>query len=146
MSSMLHFEIITPERVVYQDAIDAVTLSTQSGEITILPNHTPLVSVLKPGEMVLKKGNDEVLVAVAGGFVQVEPGSKVIILADAAERAEDIDELAAEEARARAEELKSQKLSEEEYATTEASLLHALARLKVVQKHKTRRSTRMPQE
>lgn len=136
--SQIHFEIVTPEEVAYQDKIDALTVDTKDGEITILPNHMPLVSVLRPGEMRIKKGSEEVFMAVSGGFVEVQPQSKVIIIADAAERAEHIDELKAEEARKRAEDILARKANSEEIADAQAALAHALAQLKVVRRRKTR--------
>ncbi|MBI1755293.1 ATP synthase F1 subunit epsilon [Candidatus Azambacteria bacterium] len=136
--SQIHFEIVTPEKVAYQDKIDALTLDTKDGEITILPNHMPLVSVLRPGEMRIKKGNEEIFMAVSGGFVEVQPDSKVIIIADAAERAEDINELKAEEARARAQDILARKATGEEVADAEAALAHALAQLKTARRRKKR--------
>jgi len=138
--SKIHFEIVTPEAVAYQDKIDALTLDTQLGEITILPNHMPLVSVLRPGEMRIKKGNEEIVMAVAGGFVEIQPHSKVIIVADAAERAENIDELKAQEARKRAQDILAKKSTAEEIADAQAALAHALAQLKVARRRKTKHS------
>ncbi len=134
--SQIHFEIVTPEEVAYQDRIDALTVDTKDGEITILPNHMPLVSVLRPGEMRIKKGSEEIFMAVSGGFVEVQPKSKVIIIADAAERAEHIDELKAEEARKRAQDILARKATAEEIADAQAALAHALAQLKVARKRK----------
>ncbi|MFA5420812.1 MAG: ATP synthase F1 subunit epsilon [Patescibacteria group bacterium] len=99
----IKFEIATPERVVLKEEVSQVTVPTEEGEITILPKHSPLVSILKPGVLELKKINGEIdIVSVSGGFVEVLL-NKVIILADTAERAEEIDIERAEEARARAE-------------------------------------------
>jgi F-type H+-transporting ATPase subunit epsilon len=99
----IKFEIATPERVVLKEEVSQVTVPTEEGEITILPKHSPLVSILKPGVLELKKLNGEIdIVSVSGGFVEVLL-NKVIILADTAERAEEIDIERAEEARVRAE-------------------------------------------
>lgn len=138
--NQIHFEIVTPEKVAYQDRIDAVTIDTTDGEITILPRHTPLVSVLRPGEMRLKKGDEEIFMAVSGGFVEVQQDSKVIIIADAVERAEEIDQQKAEEARKRAEEILAQKTTATEVADAQAALARSLAQLKVAKRRKTRRA------
>lgn len=138
--SQIHFEIVTPEKVAYQDQIDSLTLDTKDGEITILPNHMPLVSVLVPGEMRIKKGNEEISLAVSGGFVEVQPHSKVIIIADSAERAERINERAAEEARRRAENILAKKGAAADIADAQAALAHALAQLKVARRRKQRRT------
>ncbi|MDD2757864.1 MAG: F0F1 ATP synthase subunit epsilon [Patescibacteria group bacterium] len=134
----LKFQIITPERVVFSDEIDQVTMNTQDGEITVLPHHIPLVSVLKPGELICKKNSEEYPLAVTGGFVEVRPDSSVIILADTAEKAEEIDIARAEEARERA--LKTmreeRKLDSAEYAALQATLDRALIRLKVGNKYR----------
>jgi len=136
----IDFKILTPEEEVYGEAIDSLTIDTQSGPITVLPNHVPLVSVLAPGEMIIKKGDEEIAMAVLGGFLEVQQGSKVIVLADSAERAEDIDLAKAEEAKKRAEELAKQKLSkdDQDYARVAAALERELAKIRVAKKHKNR--------
>src|SRR3989344_2044685 len=133
---MIHFEIVTPEKIVYQDRVDEITIDTQNGEITILPKHTPLVSVLRPGEMRLVKDGQEIFMAVSCGFVEVQPDSKVIIVADAADRAEEIDQQKAEDARKRAEEIIANKTEKSEIVEAQASLAHALAQLKVIRRRK----------
>ena len=89
----IHFEITTPERQVLKDEVDAVTATTQAGELTILPGHIALIAPLASGELRVKKGETEEYLAVAGGFLEVRPEfagdphkTKVIILADYAER------------------------------------------------------------
>jgi len=135
---MIHFKIVTPENVTYQDTIDSLTLETSSGEITILGNHMPLVSVLRPGEMTIRKGSEEIVMAVSGGFVEVEAGSTVSIIADSADRVEEIDETKAEEARRRAEEILAKRTTETEIAGAESALARALAQIKVARKRKHR--------
>ncbi|MEK7511991.1 MAG: ATP synthase F1 subunit epsilon, partial [Patescibacteria group bacterium] len=107
----INFKIATPERVVFKDEVDSITLPTQSGEITILPNHLPLISVLKPGDIVIKKGNDAFDIAVSGGFIEVL-STKVVVLADTAERSEEIDVARAEAAVKRAQTLREEKLTD----------------------------------
>ena len=133
---MIHFEIVSPEKTVYQERVDQVIAQTEMGEITILPDHAPLVSALVAGEMRIKKGSEEFSMSVAGGFLEVQPGSRVLVLADDALRAEEIDEKLAEEARKRAEQLLSQKAEREDIADIKSALAHALAQLKVVKKRR----------
>ncbi|MCH7492193.1 F0F1 ATP synthase subunit epsilon [Patescibacteria group bacterium] len=139
MSDKFKFEITTPERTVYSDTVDEVILPTLSGEIGILPNHIPLVSVIKPGEIRIKKGSEESSLAVSGGFIEVQP-NKVIVLADTAERAEEIDEARAEEARQRAEKLSKEKgVDAREFAAISAKIEKELSRLKVVRRRRKNR-------
>lgn len=138
MTNELQLIITTPERIVFQDVVDSVTLPTIDGEITVLPHHIPLVSVLKAGELVFRKGNETHPYAIGGGFVEVD-GVKLNILADTAEHVEEIDEQMAEEARQRAQALKEEKrFDQEEYASVAAKLERDLARLKVVRKYRHR--------
>jgi F-type H+-transporting ATPase subunit epsilon len=110
------------------------------GEITVLPNHLPLVSILAPGELVVRKNKDEVYMAVAGGFVTVHPKSQVVILADSAERAEELSIEAIEAARERARKFLEEKRGRDDvaFADAAAAMQRELARLKVAKKHKTR--------
>ena len=134
----INFKIATPERVVYKDEVEAITLPTQSGEITILPNHLPLISVLKPGEIVIKKGNKILAIVVSGGFIEVL-STKVVVLADTAERSEEIDVARAEAAVKRAETLREEKLTDSrEFAKISALIEKELARVKVGRKFRQR--------
>jgi F-type H+-transporting ATPase subunit epsilon len=142
MAKKIILKIVTPERVVYEAEIDQVTLPTTTGEITILPDHVPLISVLSAGELLIKLGNKEIPMAVQGGFVEVAK-NKVVVLADSADRIEEIDEQRAEEARKRAEELiKTKKMDASEFAALSAQLEREMVRLKIVRKH--RRTTLAP--
>lgn len=137
----INFKIATPERVVFKNDVDQITLPTKQGEITILPNHIPLIAVLKPGEIVIKNDNEEVSLAVSGGFIEVL-SDKVVVLADTAERAEELDIERAEAARKRAEEaLKQKKFDAKEFASLTAMMEKELARLKVAKKYRKRLST-----
>ncbi|HBB36484.1 MAG: ATP synthase F1, epsilon subunit, F-type H+-transporting ATPase subunit epsilon [Candidatus Moranbacteria bacterium GW2011_GWC1_45_18] len=140
----IKFKIVTPERTVYEAEIDQVTLPTQDGEITVLAHHIPLISVLQAGELVAKKDGEEIAMAVSGGMVEVRK-NELTILADTAERAEEIDVKRAEEARARAEKLKEEKIRADEtgYATAAAILEKNLARIKVARKHLSRRGIKI---
>jgi len=135
----IHFQIVTPEKITYRDDVDSITLPTQMGEITVLPNHAPLISSLKSGEAIIKKDGEEFSIAISGGFLQVQPKNKVVVLADAAERAEEISEERAEQARIRAEEiLKEKRLDKAEMATAAAALEKSLIRLKVARRRSKR--------
>lgn len=136
MANKINFEITTPERIVYSDQIDEVVLPTPNGEIGILPNHIPLVSLLSAGEIRVKKGSDVIYMAVSGGFIEVRP-DKVMVLADTAEHAEEIDEAKAEEARKRAQELSKEKRADaREFAALSAKIEKELARLKVAKRRR----------
>ena len=140
MASKLKFEIITPERVVYKDEVDQVTIPTAEGEITVLPNHIPLIGVLRPGELVTKKEGKEIAMACSSGFIEVTP-DKVLILADSAEKVEELVEEEIEKARERAQKILEEKnIDAEKYADAAAGLERELARLKVVRKRSRARA------
>ena len=126
----IKLEIVTPEGKSFSDDVDMVTLTGTEGEMGILPLHMPLMTQLVAGEVVAKKGSQNLFLAVGDGFVQVT-GDRVAILTDMAIRAENIDEAKAEEARQRAEARLAQKITEEDAAMVNATLVHALAQLKV---------------
>lgn len=136
--SKLRLDIVTAEKVVYSDEVDLLVVPGIEGELGILPHHAPLMTTLKVGELKIKKGEEEFYLAVSGGFLEVRP-DRVIILADAAERVEEIDISRAEAARRRAEEQLKRQLSQADTASTEAALRRSLARLKVVERRKKRR-------
>lgn len=133
-----HLEIITPERVVFSGNVNMVVAPGTEGIIGVLPHHMPLFSRLEPGELkILKAGKKTTYIALAGGFIQVQPNN-VTILADTAERAESINETKVIEARKKAESLLKKKLSDVEFIKAEASLRKALAELRVVRKRRYR--------
>jgi F-type H+-transporting ATPase subunit epsilon len=98
----LLLEIVTPERLAYSDTVDAVTLPGSEGELGVLPHHAPLVSMLGLGELRIRKGSEVESFAIAGGFLQVRP-DKVVVMAEMADMASDIDVEKAQEARREAE-------------------------------------------
>ena len=130
----IRLEIVTAERQVYADNVDYVVLPGQEGELGILPNHAPLVTTLKTGELRIRLGSFVEYFAVAGGFAQVRP-DKVVVLADAAERSEEIDEARADQARDRAE----QALREhpEQATASLQALRRANLRLQVVRRRRS---------
>lgn len=102
----IQFEIVTPERIVLKEQVTQATIPTKAGEITVLPHHIPLVSILKPGTIELRTAaGQREIVAVSKGFIEVLR-NKIVILADTAETGREIDLERAEEARKRAEDIK----------------------------------------
>ena len=133
-----HLEIVTAERVVLADEVDQVNVPTKDGRVGILPRHEPLLTVLDIGELDIIKDEVRTPFAISGGFMEVLP-NRVTIRADTAERADEIDEARAEEARRRAEEQIAQRRSDQDLALAEAELRRAIIRLKVAQLKKLRR-------
>lgn len=133
----LRLEIITAERQVLVDDVNAVVAPGIEGELGILPHHAPLMTMLKPGELLIRKDGEETYLAVTGGFLEVRP-DKVIILADACERAEEIDITRAEEAKRRAEEGLKTHPPGVDVGQAEAALRRALIRLKVAERRRRR--------
>lgn len=134
--SSIRLEIVTAERVVYSEDVDMVVVPGMEGELGILPRHAPLLTLLKPGELRIKKAGEEIAMAVSGGFLEVRP-DKVIVLADAAERAEEIDEARAEAARQRVlAALAEKKADSVDFARLEAALKRSVVRLKVAQRRR----------
>jgi len=136
--SLIKFKITTPEKTVYENEIYQATLPVVDGEVTILPNHRSYIASLKSGEIILKKKNKEkeIDLAISGGFIEFH-NNELIILADTAERAEDIDLERAEEAKKRAEDIKKRRVSidEVEYAHVAAILEKELTRIKVAKRY-----------
>lgn len=131
----LKLEIVTPEAKIYSEDVDMVTLPGVEGEMGIYPMHVPLMTQVVAGEVAVRKGGQDSLLAVGDGFVQIT-GDRVAILTDMAIKADDIDETKAEEARKRAEARLSEKLSDEEAASVQAALAHSLAQLHVKRRNR----------
>jgi F-type H+-transporting ATPase subunit epsilon len=136
-------EIVTAERVVFSEDVDVVIAPGIEGQLGVLPHHAPLMTTLEPGELLVRKGKDEFSLAITGGFVEVRP-DRIIILADAAERAEEIDVARAEEAKRRAEERLKERAPEVDMLRAEAALRRSLMRLEVVARRKRRSKTQPP--
>ena len=131
MADTLQLEIATPMRLVVSDTVDEVVAPGSEGSFGVLRGHAPFLSTLAIGELTYRKGRDEYHLAVAGGFAEVR-NDKVIVLADAAERPEEIDRERAERARQRAEQRLGGRTQEEiDYVRCNAALLRALTRLHV---------------
>ncbi len=131
MAATLRLEIVTPESRVYSDDVELVLLPAIEGEMGIYPQHIPLITQLKPGELVVTKGGKQTALAVGEGFVEVT-GTKVSVLVDMAMSEEEIDETAAEQAIKRAEaRLKEQNVGDEEAALVQAAIARSMAQLHV---------------
>jgi F-type H+-transporting ATPase subunit epsilon len=140
----LKLEIVTLEQVIFSGKISSVTAPGAIGELCILPGHCPLVTMLLPGELRINQDGRETSLVIGGGFLEVKP-DRIIILADAAERSEQIDIQKAEEAKRRAEQkLNGGQLPEIDRAAIEAGLRFEVARLKMVEKRKKKKQLLNP--
>ena len=133
----IKLEIVTAERQTFADEVNAIIAPGVEGQLGILPHHAPLMTMLQPGEIILKKDGEETYLFVSGGFLEVRP-DKVIILADACEHCEEIDIARAEEAKLRAEERIHSKSSEADYSRAEAALRRSVSRIKVAERIRRR--------
>jgi len=139
MSSM-RLDVVTPESVICSCEVDAVIAPGVEGQLGILPHHAPLITMLQAGELRVRKNGDETCIAIYGGFLEVRP-DRVIVLADAAERAEEIDVARAQEAERRADQaLADRKGSQADTTRAEAALRRSLVQLKVVDRIRKRKA------
>ena len=130
----LLLEIVTPERLAYSGEVDSVQLPGSEGELGVLPHHAPLVSTLGVGELRIRKGGTEESFAIVGGFLQVRP-DKVVVMAETADLASDIDLEKAQEARREAERaLESGYHEGADLASARAALQQALMRIRVAER------------
>jgi len=130
MSNTLKLEIVTPEATAYSQQVEYVILQGVEGQMTILPQHTRLMTQLVPGEMVVRRDGQDEFLAIGEGLIQVT-GDSIAVLTDMAVAAANIDEAKVEEARQRAAARLREKLSAEEVASVNASLARSLAQLQV---------------
>ncbi|MEM9480264.1 MAG: ATP synthase F1 subunit epsilon [Verrucomicrobiota bacterium] len=136
---MFQLEIVTPEREAYSDEVDSVTIPAVQGEMGVLSSHAPLVTVINPGEVIVKKGNEEHALAVGEGFVEVL-GNQVSVMTDMALEEDSIDESAVEEALKRAEQALEEGgdgESAEQLAALQATIQKSLAQLKVKRRRRS---------
>lgn len=140
--SKVHITIITGEKVVFREEADQISIPTQEGFLTILPNHVPLVGIVTTGKIELQNNNTTRELAISSGILEVRPGSNVVILADRSEFAEEINIARAEEAYRRARELMTEKTHEADvdFARFEAMIDKELNRVSVGQKYGSRNS------
>ncbi|MFA6177459.1 MAG: ATP synthase F1 subunit epsilon [Candidatus Paceibacterota bacterium] len=145
MSKQLKLKIVTPERLVLEEMVDQVSLPTTLGEITVLPNHIPLITGLNSGDVVGFVNGEHIPMAVAGGFVEIKQNEKgdteVAVLADFAEHVSEISDVEIEKAKARSLELKKQMENKEhvDFEHLEAELERSLTRVKIADKWKIRK-------
>ena len=139
----IKLEIVTAEQQVLSDEVDSVIVPGIDGDLGILPHHAPLMTMIQPGELAIRKDGKESLFAISGGFLEVHP-DKVIVLADVCERSDAIDAERAEAAMKRAEAILKEagKISQEDQSRAEAALRMAMVRLKVASKARRRKSER----
>ncbi len=130
MARTLRLEIVTPEAKAYSEDVDMVVLPGRDGELGVYPQHVPVLTTLKPGELRVFKGGQETSLAVGDGFAEIT-GDSISVLTDMAMESTAIDEAAAEEAVARAQAAMKDDLGSEEVAAVQASLQKALAQLHV---------------
>ena len=128
-------EIVTAERMLYSDDVSALVAWGVEGQLGILPHHAPLITILQPGELMIRKDEEEEYFAISGGFLEVRP-DKVVVLADAGERADEINVARAEEAKKRAQEVIKVSPLSADAAAAEASLRRSIARLKAAEKRR----------
>jgi F-type H+-transporting ATPase subunit epsilon len=137
----IKLEIITAERQVFSDDVNTVVAPGVEGELGILSHHAPLITMLKPGEVLIRKDGEDTYLFVSGGFLEVRP-EKIIILADACERADEIDTERAEADKHRAEERLKTHIPELDVARAQAALLRSLVRLRVAERKRRKSSLR----
>lgn len=138
---MLRLEITTPDRPMFEGEVNSVSLPTPQGEITILPHHIPLISIVSPGTLTIRQRGTEQILAVSRGVVEVD-GRTIRIMVDTADRADELQEEAILQAKADAERLRQEKRADAEgFAEATAILERELARLHVVRR---RRGARVP--
>src|SRR5438046_4627500 len=133
----LHVDVVAAERSVLSEEVDEVLARTIEGQIGILPHHAPLLTLLAPGEVLLRRGGNDESLADGGRFREVG-NNQVVILADSAERAEEVDVARAEEARRRAAQRLSARSSEIDVERAQAALSRALARLRAAERVRRR--------
>jgi F-type H+-transporting ATPase subunit epsilon len=145
MSKKINLKIITPEKLVLEEVVDQVSMPTLEGEITVLPEHIPIIAGLKSGDIVAMTGGEYVPFAVSGGFVEVKTGNdgntEVAVLADFAEHVADLTDEAIENAKAKSEQLRKQMedKSHVDFEHFEAELERSLTRVKIADKWRTKK-------
>lgn len=136
----INLKIVTLERVIYQNTVERVSIPTQAGIITVLPHHVSLVSLLQPGEMIIHKDGAQVVMAMTTGFFEVRPGNEVVIMADSADRIEEMNIEEIQKAKDRVEKVlkEEQNLSDIDYAHLEDVLSREISRLDIAGRYRRR--------
>lgn len=133
----VHVDIVSAEKEIYSGSAEMVFAPLVTGEVGILPRHAPLLARMKPGEVRVRRGNEELSFYVSGGLLEVQP-YVVTVLADTAQRAKDLDEAAALKAKERVEEALRNRRADFDYAKAQAELAEAIAQLRAIQKLRER--------
>jgi F-type H+-transporting ATPase subunit epsilon len=133
----VNLEIVTPDRSVVREQVDEVEIPGAEGYFGVLPGHTPLLAMLRVGELWYRKGSEKVYLSIAFGFAEVLP-DRVTILAQLAERAEEIDVARAEAAKRRAEERIATSPVDVDFERARIALMKSLIRLQVATRARTR--------
>jgi len=133
MAMTMHIDIVSAEEEIYSGTCEMVFAPLVTGEVGILPRHAPLLARMKPGEVRVRKGQDEQFFVVSGGLLEIQP-HVVTVLADTAVRAKDLDEAGALEAKKRAEEAIKSKESDMDLAKAQAELMEAVVQLRAIEK------------
>ena len=144
MSKQLQLKIVTPEKLILEELVEQVTIPTTEGEITILPDHIPLIASIKSGDIVAVSKGEHIPMAVVGGFIETKKEgdlTTVIILADFAEHVSDISDVEIEKAKAKAEQLQKQAENNEivDFEHFETELERSLNRVKIADKWRTKK-------
>jgi len=136
----IHCDIVTQEKMVFSDDVDIVNLPGSEGYMGILPNHTALLTSLTFGEVIVRKNGEEQYFAIGGGFAEVQP-NRVVVLADSAESAEEIDLDRAQKAREMAEKMMKEGVPDDpvRYQQIQAALNRAKIRIDVSRRHGRKR-------
>jgi len=137
LPARLTLEIVTPDRALVNEQVDEVQLPGSEGYFGVLPGHTPLLATLQVGELWYRVGQDKHYLALAFGFVEVLP-DRVTVLAQVAEKAQEIDVARAEEAKKRAEERVARPSSDMDFERARVALMKSLIRLQVASRARTR--------
>jgi F-type H+-transporting ATPase subunit epsilon len=132
MSTTFHVDIVSAEREIFSGDAEMVFAPAEMGELGITPRHAPLLTRMKPGTVRVLAGGEESVFYVSGGILEIQP-HMVTVLSDTAQRAKDLDEAAAQEAKRRAEEALNNKSDDLDVARAQAELLEAVARLKAIE-------------
>jgi F-type H+-transporting ATPase subunit epsilon len=137
--STIHVDVVSAEESIFEGEAEFVVLPGESGELGIFPQHTPLITRIRPGAVRIKLPgkNEEEFVFVAGGILEVQP-NRVTVLADTAIRGHDLDEAKAEDARKKAEEALHNRSADIDYAKAQAELVAAMAQLAAIRKLRAR--------
>ena len=135
MANTVHIDVVSAEQSIFSGEAEFVVAPAGAGEVGIYPNHTPMITTIKPGALRIKQADnkEETLIFVSGGLLEVQPG-RITVLADTAIRGGDLDEAKAIAAKAAAEEAMKNRTSDMDYAKAQAELAEASAQIQAIMK------------